>query len=229
RCQPGGAGCAIGQPISMAYTMTDTISTASSSIDLKIGPSPINPLSLPPALNFAVTDQGIVMEDTIGMLLPTANFVINGPLLFDSVTGLTTVPIGTAYPCQQDPQGTCVLETRATMSIPQVQAGHNVVGINLSQSLDVVGSSAYRQFRSVQILQSDPAGGNILPYGGPIGALVQIERSSCYVGRSDPNDGQGSGEIVDCVQEGTGPLTGSQIIALVGQNNVNVYYILGAR
>ena len=225
RCAPSGAGCTISQPITMDYTITDTVSTGSSTMALKIEPAPFA-LSLPLALNFAVTHELLVPADTIGLAVPTANMVIAGPLLFDTVTGFSSIPVAANYPCHQDADGSCTLVTNVTMALPRLEPGHTVTGINLSQSLDVLGDTSirgYGAFRSVEIIQHDPfIPDDLMPYGGLIGSLVQVQTSTCWT------NGAGS-SVVACDEEPTGPMTASQIAGLAGESEAAVQNYLALR
>ena len=158
RCYPDGIGCTVTQPITMPYTVTDSVSSGESMMTLHIS-TPTIPLPPPPTLTFAAWPGGAVPSDALGFLIPSDAMLVSGALSLPDPAGLRSLTLTGRLPTADCPSlSGCAFQTTATVGVPILSSFSGFpIGVSLSQSIDVMGYS-HIDFRTFTVTASETAG-----------------------------------------------------------------------
>jgi hypothetical protein len=132
-----------------------------------------------PEITFAAWPGGAVPSDKPGLLIPSSvtliPAVISPP---EPVTGARSIVLnGTFSGTGVCGTADCTIQTTASVVIPDIGTAE-LIGVSLSQSIDVISPIRNNNFRSVMITTAPPSGG--VPPPNYFGTLFNLTSTTCF-------------------------------------------------
>jgi len=185
RCAAAGVGCTITQPITMPYTVTDSVSTVDSTITLHIStPTALFPT---PTLN-VVAEHYAEPSDAPGFLIPSTITLSVGALdIPNPLTGVTTTVLKGTLPagtCGTSATFACTFQTTASVGLPTGTSGTPITGTptNISLGAPLAVTGLQPQFNSVQIVMAPTAAAPSTYFG----TLLSLSETACSTTATRP-------------------------------------------